>query len=81
MAIRPDSSKTESVTVRVPKELMEKARSIVSGGNTKAVVTALRLLCGDISDAVPNTVQEILERLTALEKEVDNLKKPQPNQS
>jgi archaellum component FlaC len=71
MAISPDSSKTESITVRVPKELMEKARSIVGGGNTKAVLTALRLLCGEpvpTPEAVPNTViQEITDRITALE--------------
>jgi uncharacterized protein (UPF0335 family) len=71
MAISPDSSKTESITVRVPKELIGKARSIVGGGNTKAVLTALRLLCGEpvpISDTVPNSVlQKITERIEALE--------------
>jgi hypothetical protein len=76
MAISPDSSKTESITVRVPKELIGKARSIVGGGNTKAVLTALRLLCGEpvpISDSVPNTViQEITERITALENAMSN---------
>jgi hypothetical protein len=76
MAISPDSSKTESITVRVPKELIEKTRSIVGGGNTKAVLTALRLLCGEpvpIYDSVPNTViQEITERIEALENTVSN---------
>jgi hypothetical protein len=76
VAISPDSSKTESITVRVPKELIEKARSIVGGGNTKAVLAGLRLLCGEsspIPDAVPNTVlQEITERITALESAVSN---------
>jgi len=76
MAIRKDSTRSESITVRVPKELMEKARSIVGGGNTQAVLTALRLLCGDV---VPNTVpvQGIIERITVLEEEVSNLKKAQ----
>jgi hypothetical protein len=82
MAIRPDSSKTESITVRVPKELMAKARSIVGGGNTKAVLSGLRLLCGEpvpTPEAVPNTViQEIMERLTLIEGEIDNLKKALP---
>ena len=82
MAISRDSSKSESITVRIPKELIEKARSIVGGGNTKAVLAGLRLLCGEpspIPDAVPNTViQEITERLTALEGEINSLKKGLP---
>jgi archaellum component FlaC len=76
MAISRDSSKSESITVRIPKELIEKSRSIVGGGNTKAVLTALRLLCGEpapISDTVPNAViQEITERIEALENTVSN---------
>jgi hypothetical protein len=76
MAISPDSSKTESITVRVPKELMEKARSIVGGGNTKAVLAGLRLLCGEpvpTPEAVPNTViQELTGRIEALENAMSN---------
>ena len=79
MAIREDSTKTESITVRVPKQLMERARQLVGGGNTAVILTALRLLCGESGESnnVPNTVlQELTERLAVVEQELDNVKKP-----